>query len=503
MIRQLLLYSASILPLLFRLAGADEGGVWFMEVTMRAGTDQDTIAAVSTAVSESGIGIIRISGPEAFLVADRIFRSPKGKIPSTLPSHTIHYGFIFDGEEEIDEVLLSIFRSPHSYTAEDTAEINCHGGVYAMRRVLEAALSHGARAAEPGEFTKRAFLNGRLDLSQAEAVMGIIQSKNEYALKNSLGQLRGSVLKTVTSLRGEILHEAAFIEAALDDPEHYTLDSYTEEIRGKNESWISRISDLIKSAENGRIIQEGIRTAIIGRPNAGKSSLLNLFVGDERAIVTDIEGTTRDILTETVQIGGITLLLADTAGIRETGDKVEKIGVDRAVKYTQEADLVLCVIDASEEITENDRRILELCRDKKTIILLNKTDLSVVTDEKMIADALSLIMPEASENIRILPISALSGEGLQEFEKTVRDMFYLGKLQYNDEVMITNVRQKNLLREAENSLLLVRRSIEDGMPEDFLSIDLRECCMALGKITGEETDEDLVNEIFRSFCMGK
>ncbi len=477
----------------------------FMEVTMRADTDQDTIAAVSTAVSESGIGIIRVSGPEAFLVADRIFRSRKGKVPSSLPSHTIHYGFIYDGEEEIDEVLLSVFRKPHSYTAEDTVEINCHGGVYAMRRVLETALSHGARAAEPGEFTKRAFLNGRLDLSQAEAVMGIIRSKNEYALRNSLGQLHGSVLKTVTDLRGEILHEAAFIEAALDDPEHYSLDSYSEEIREKNERWILRIEDLIQSSENGRIIQEGIRTVIIGRPNAGKSSLLNLFVGDERAIVTDIEGTTRDILTETVQIGGITLLLADTAGIRETGDKVEKIGVDRAVKYTQEADLVLCVIDASEKINENDRRILSLCRNKKTIILLNKTDLSVITDEKMIADTLAEIMPEAdtSENIRILPISAMSGEGLKEFEKTVRDMFYLGKLQYNDEVMITNVRQKNLLRDAKNSLLLVRKSIEDEMPEDFLSIDLRECCIALGKITGEETDEDLVNEIFRSFCMGK
>lgn len=460
---------------------------------------KDTIAAISTAVSESGIGIIRISGEEAFEVADRVWQSPgKKKRLSMQPANTIHYGYIYDGEEMVDEVLVMLMRSPKSFTAEDTVEINCHGGVYAMKRVLETVLKNGARPAEPGEFTKRAFLNGRIDLSRAEAVMDVIQAKNEYALKNSLSQLKGSVQKKLKSLRQSILYEIARIESALDDPEHMSLENYPEELGAKNKEWLAEIEKLIDSSENGKILKEGIQTVILGKPNAGKSSLLNILSGEEKAIVTEIAGTTRDILEETVNIHGITLRLMDTAGIRSTEDVVEKIGVSRAKESAKNADLIIYVIDTSRPLDENDREIMELLRGKKAVILLNKSDLdSVVTREEVLEQLDDL------EVQKMISVSAKEQTGIEELENALKDLFFEGKVTFNDEVCITNLRQKANLAEARESLLKVQESLEMDMPEDFYSIDLMSAYEALGAITGESVGEDLVNEIFSKFCMGK
>ena len=460
---------------------------------------KDTIAAISTAVSESGIGIIRISGEEAFEVADSVWQSPgKKKKLSMQPANTIHYGYIYDGEEMVDEVLVMLMRSPKSFTAEDTVEINCHGGVYAMKRVLETVLKNGARPAEPGEFTKRAFLNGRIDLSRAEAVMDVIQAKNEYALKNSLSQLKGSVQKKLKSLRQSILYEIARIESALDDPEHMSLENYPEELGAKNKEWVAEIEKLIDSSENGKILKEGIQTVILGKPNAGKSSLLNILSGEEKAIVTEIAGTTRDILEETVNIHGITLRLMDTAGIRSTEDVVEKIGVSRAKESAKNADLIIYVIDTSRPLDENDREIMELLRGKKAVILLNKSDLdSVVTREEVLEQLDDL------EVQKMISVSAKEQTGIEELENTLKDLFFEGKVTFNDEVCITNLRQKADLTEARESLLKVQESLGMDMPEDFYSIDLMSAYEALGAITGESVGEDLVNEIFSKFCMGK
>lgn len=460
---------------------------------------KDTIAAISTAVSESGIGIIRISGEEAFEVADRVWQSPgKKKRLSMQPANTIHYGYIYDGEEMVDEVLVMLMRGPKSFTAEDTVEINCHGGVYAMKRVLETVLKNGARPAEPGEFTKRAFLNGRIDLSRAEAVMDVIQAKNEYALKNSLSQLKGSVQKKLKSLRQSILYEIARIESALDDPEHMSLENYPEELGAKNKEWLAEIKKLIDSSENGKILKEGIQTVILGKPNAGKSSLLNILSGEEKAIVTEIAGTTRDILEETVNIHGITLRLMDTAGIRSTEDVVEKIGVSRAKESAKNADLIIYVIDTSRPLDENDREIMELLRGKKAVILLNKSDLdSVVTREEVLEQLDDL------EVQKMISVSAKEQTGIEELENALKDLFFEGKVTFNDEVCITNLRQKANLAEARESLLKVQESLEMDMPEDFYSIDLMSAYEALGAITGESVGEDLVNEIFSKFCMGK
>lgn len=457
---------------------------------------QDTIAAISTAVSESGIAIIRVSGEEAFSVVDRIYRSPNGvKRLSEVPSHTVHYGFIMDGAETVDEVLVTVLRAPRSFTAEDTVEVNCHGGVYAAKRVLETVLKNGARLAEPGEFTKRAFLNGRIDLSQAEAVIDVIQAKNEYALKSSVSQLKGSVQEAVVSLRKEILYQIAYIESALDDPEHISLDGYPSQLEQKNTTWMERLQKLVDSAENGRLIKEGIKTVIVGKPNAGKSSLLNLLVGEERAIVTDIAGTTRDILTETIQLNGITLNLADTAGIRQTEDLVEKIGVAKAEETVQDADLIIYVVDSSTPLDENDDKIISMLEGKKAIVLQNKTDLRMVTTEEMLREKII--------GHPVIAVSAREKTGLEQLEACIKHMFYQGEITFNDQVYITNIRQKNLLESALESLKQVKNSIHLQMPEDFFSIDLMSAYESLGEITGETIGEDLVNEIFSKFCMGK
>ncbi len=466
---------------------------------------KETIAAIATAVSDSGIGIIRISGDDAIRIADKLYRNAKGeRTLQTYGSHTIHYGFITEDDETvIDEVMISVMKAPRSYTAEDTVEINCHGGILMMRKILALVLQAGARAAEPGEFTKRAFLNGRIDLSKAEAVMDIIHAKNEFALRSSVKQLKGSVSDMIKEIRADIIHEVAFIEAALDDPEHFDLEAegYDELLLKKIAKIDGQIQGAIDSAEDGRILSEGIHTVIVGKPNAGKSSLLNILVGEERAIVTDIAGTTRDILEETVTIGGIMFRILDTAGIRSTQDAVEKIGVDRAKKAVSEADLVLYVIDSSVPFDENDEKILKMIEGKNTIILLNKSDLSPVVSEKAIRSVLS--GREDMKVNKIIRTSMKDRAGIALFIEAVREMFFHGEISYNDEVYITNARHKEALQEAHESLIQVEKSIEDRMPEDFYTIDMMSAYASLGRIIGEEVGEDLVNEIFGKFCMGK
>lgn len=464
----------------------------------------DTIAAIATALSESGIGIIRISGVEAIAVADRIFRNKRGERKlAGVKSHTIHYGYIVDGAEEdwkkniVDEVMTAVMKAPNSYTTEDTVEINCHGGVLMMQRILETVLKNGARMAEPGEFTKRAFLNGRIDLSRAEAVIDVIHSQNEWALDSSVKQLKGSVSEAVKSMREEIIYEIAFIESALDDPEHISLEGYHDRLTEKNETLLQRIGKLLATADNGRMMKEGIRTVIVGKPNAGKSSLLNLLVGEERAIVTDIAGTTRDVLQENIKLHGIGLNIIDTAGIRSTEDTVEKIGVEKAKKYAGDADLLIYVVDASVPLDESDREIFPLLQEKKTIVLLNKTDLDCVIEEKALKSEIG------RDDIIIIRTSTKENTGVDILEQTVKELFFSGQIKSNEEVVITNMRHKAALQDAYDSLLMVKRSLEDDMPEDFYSIDLMSAYASLGTIIGEEVGEDLVNEIFSKFCMGK
>ena len=455
----------------------------------------DTIAAVATAMTASGIGIIRISGPDSRAITGKIYRSKGGKKRiEEVPTHTINYGFIWDGEEMIDEVLVMVMDGPRSYTGEDTVEIDCHGGVLAMKRVLEIVVKYGARPAEPGEFTKRAFLNGRIDLSQAEAVIDVINAKNEYALKSSVSQLRGAVQKVIREIREQIIYQIAYIESALDDPEHISIDGYGERLQEETGAIKEKINRLLDTVKEGKLMKEGIKTVIVGKPNAGKSSLLNILVGEERAIVTDIAGTTRDILEETIVLHGISLRMIDTAGIRNTEDVVEKIGVGKAIEYAKDADLVLYVVDASIPLDENDREIIKLLEDKKAVIILNKTDLKQVVEERDLREL---------ADHPVVSISAKEEEGIDRLEQQIKEMFFEGNLTFNDEIYITNVRHKAALEEAKRSILLVEDSIEMGMPEDLYSIDLMNAYEALGSIIGEAVGEDLVNEIFSKFCTGK
>lgn len=455
----------------------------------------DTIAAISTAMTGSGIGIIRISGEKSVSIAEKIFHpGKKGKKLSEQAAYTAHYGMIKDGEEIIDEVLVLLMKKPHSYTAEDTVEIHCHGGVYVMKRILDLVIRNGARPADPGEFTKRAFLNGRIDLSQAEAVMDVIQAKNEYALKNSVSQLKGSVMKKIRALREQVLYEIAYIESALDDPEHISLEGYPQKLCVKVDKFLKESEELLTGAEEGRVLREGIRTVIVGKPNVGKSSLLNVLAGDERAIVTEIAGTTRDALEEQIRIRGLTLNLVDTAGIRETEDVVERIGVDRAKNMVNEADLVLYVVDSSSVLDENDEEIISFLKDQNVIVLLNKSDLPSAVNSEMIQERLSK---------PVISVSAREETGIEEFADLLEKMFLEGRVSFNDEVYLTNARQKNAMEEAKRSFERVKESIEAGMPEDFFSIDLMAAYDSLGQILGESVGEDLVNEIFSKFCMGK
>ena len=467
----------------------------------------DMIAAIATGMTEAGIGIIRVCGTGVFEAADRFFSARSGKKVSEFASHTMHLGNIKNTDGEIiDEVLLSVMKGPHSYTGEDTVEINCHGGIYLCQKILDIVLANGVKLAEPGEFTKRAFLNGRLDLSQAEAVMDLIASKNEFAAKNSMQQLSGAVYKKIGSLREQILHEIAYIESALDDPEHFDLSDYPQELEKKIVLFIDEIDRLIRSSENGRIRKDGIRTAILGKPNAGKSSILNMLSGHESAIVTDIAGTTRDTIEESVRIGSLQLNLIDTAGIRETEDKVEQIGVERAYAAAKDADLIMYVADSSAPLTEEDAQIISEIREKRTLILYNKTDLDTVTNKKQILTLFAgegMDAAESEEKYPLVEISAKTQDGLERLQKMLEQIFVDPYTRINDEVIITNLRQKNELVQSRQSLENVQNSITMGMAEDFFSIDLMDAYRHLGYIIGEEVEDDLVEKIFSEFCMGK
>ncbi len=454
-----------------------------------------TIAAIATGMTGAGIGIVRISGDDAIAVADKIFEAKSGIKLSDAKTHTIHYGHIVSDGQVLDEVLVSVMKGPHSYTGEDTAEINCHGGLFVVKKVLDAVLTHGAQLAEPGEFTKRAFLNGKIDLSKAEAVMDLIASNSDFALKNSLKSLGGNVSNEIKGLREKILYEIAFIESALDDPEHFDLTGYPDDLKVKIQDIVKRIDKLISNAGSGKILKDGVSTVIVGKPNAGKSSFLNLLLGEDKAIVTDTAGTTRDIIEESVRLDDIVLNIIDTAGIRDTDDEIEKIGVDKARKYAADADLVLYMVDSSIPLDENDDDIIEMLHDKKTIVLLNKTDLETVTSKDDLRNILG--------DVYIINISAKENLGIDEFKDVVKTIFYNGDLNYNEDVIITNVRQINELRECLSSLKLVINSIDDGMPEDFYSIDLQNAYVHLGYIIGEEISDDVADEIFSKFCMGK
>ncbi len=458
--------------------------------------NDDTIAAIATGMSNAGIGIIRISGKKSFYVIENLFERKNGKKFNVcdINTHTVHYGYIKENGSVIDEVLVLIMKAPNSYTRENIVEIHCHGGTYVIKKVLEAVIRQGVRPAQPGEFTKRAFLNGRIDLSKAEAVMDIIQSQNDFALESSVEQLRGAISRKITQMREKIIYHIAFIEAALDDPEHISVDGYADTLFGVVKELEKQCELLLENAEDGRIRAEGINTVILGKPNAGKSSLLNVLAGQERAIVTEIAGTTRDVLEEHINLGGIILHVMDTAGIRETEDLVEQIGVDRAKKYGEQADLILYVVDSSVELDENDSEIIDFIQDKKAIVLYNKIDKEAKTDRKELEKRISK---------NIVDISAKDEIGIEQLKNTLKEMFYEGEVSFNDEVYITNIRQKTHIQEAGNSLKMVLNSIEQQMPEDFFTIDLMNAYEELGMVIGEALEDDLVEQIFSKFCMGK
>ena len=466
----------------------------------------DTIAAICSGLTSSGINVIRISGDDAFAVADRVFKSAKGKKTAEMRQFSVNYGHITDGESVIDEVLMLKMAAPHSYTKENVIEIDCHGGIVVTKKILETVIKNGARLAEPGEFTKRAFLNGRIDLSQAEAVADIINSKSELALKNSLKQLGGNVRKGVEDLCERIISKTAYIEAALDDPEHISLDGFSDSLLTDITEIKKKIHKLVKSADDGRLLNEGINTCILGLPNAGKSSLLNAILDEDRAIVTDIPGTTRDTLRETVTIGDVVLNIIDTAGIRETDNIIEKMGVDRAKSEAENADLILYCVDGSAGLSEDDKDLFKNFLDKKTIVLINKSDLLQDSSACLsIENCLRDISRECGKenSFVIMTVSALKGYGIDKLKDTIRELFYSGNVYSDDEIMITNERHKELLMKAEKSIDNVIDTINAGMSEDFLTIDLMDAYSSLKAITGEAIEDDLADKIFKEFCMGK
>ena len=471
---------------------------------------EETIAGIASGMG-GGISIIRISGENALQVVGSIFRTKKylsnlqkeekeniiwkSDYFEKKETHTIHYGFIVNDQEEIlDEVIVVLMKEPNSYTKEDVVEIDTHGGNYVVKKILNELLHHGARLAEPGEFTKRAFLNGRIDLSQAEAVMKLISSQNDFSYQSALNQLEGEVSQYIEKIRQDILHQLGYIEAALDDPEHISLDGFAEQLRKIMIGHIQKLNKLLLNFDDGRMKSEGINTVIVGKPNAGKSSLMNLMLQQERAIVTNIAGTTRDVLEEKVVLGNIILNLIDTAGIHETEDIVENMGVDKAVDYIEKADFIIYVMDASDKLNEADEQIIQLLQDKKGIILFNKSDLNLVLNEKEINSRL---------NWTIIPFSNETKQGLEQLKEYITNSFLKGDIQYNDQVYITSVRHKNAVESAVQSLEQVVQTIDDGMPEDFYTIDMMEAYQSLGLINGETASEDLVNKIFSDFCMGK
>ncbi len=452
----------------------------------------DTITAISTAVGNSGISIIRVSGDEAFSIAGRLMNISPEKV-NEIPSHTIRYGFIYDEDKVVDEVLVSFMRAPKTYTREDVVEINCHGGAFITRKILKCVVKMGARLAEPGEFTKRAFLSGRIDITQAEAVMDIIRADSDYALKSATGRLRGGIGDKLKPVKEDILSDMAYIEAALDDPEHISLDGKSMEIRERVEKNIALLSHILENADNGRIIREGIKTVIAGKPNVGKSSFLNYISGEDVAIVTDIPGTTRDALFQNVSLGDISLNIFDTAGIRETDNEIERMGIERAKEHLNDADLVLMMVDVSREISEEDKEILESIKDKKSIIIFNKTDLERKIDVKDFEEC----------GLQTVEISAKERRGIDKLSDIIKQMFFNGELDFNNEIYLSNIRQAESIKKAIESLYMVIQSMDMGVSEDFYTIDLMNAYNAIGEVTGDTSSEDLADKIFKDFCMGK
>ena len=484
----------------------------------------DTIAAICTGMTGAGINIIRISGDRSFEIAGKIFKSISGKSIEKMGNFSVNYGYIVDNtfkvdsvdnvdkpgtndnnsynkptekDNTIDEVLLLKMQAPRSYTKEDVIEIDCHGGITVTKRILEVVLSNGARLAEPGEFTKRAFLNGRIDFSQAEAVIDIINAKSNLALKNSVKQLKGQVKEKILDLRNRLISKTAYIEAALDDPEHISLEGFDVVLKSDIEGIKKELKKLIDSADEGKFLNEGINTCILGLPNAGKSSLLNSLLNEERAIVTDIAGTTRDVLKETVVFGDVVLNIIDTAGIRETSDVIEKIGVEKAKKEAEEADLILYVVDLSEGLSETDISILNNLKNKKDLI----------SDEDDVKKNEKTVLKNENSNqtgiYKEVIISSLTGYGIDSLKNLIKNMFYSGSINSEEDVIITNERHKELLISADKSIESVINSIDMGMSEDFLTIDLMDAYGSLGKIVGESVEDDLADRIFKDFCMGK
>lgn len=453
----------------------------------------DTIAAIASGMGNSGIGIIRVSGKNAISIVDNIFCGKKKKV-STMETYTAAYGHIMDNNEIIDEVIVLVMKGPNTYTAEDVVEINCHGGIIVLKRVLDLLIRKGVRISEPGEFTKRAFLNGRIDMTQAESIMELINSKNEIAVKSSILQLKGGLKEKINVMRDKLIYNIAYIESALDDPENYSLEGYPQQLLSIVDEMLINVDNMLISSLNGRLIKEGIKTVIIGRPNAGKSSILNMMLGEERAIVTEVEGTTRDTLEELININGIILNIVDTAGIRDTEDVVEKIGVDKAISNITDSDLILYIVDGSKELDTNDFNIIDRIKHKKVITIINKNDLNMVVDKMWITTVLGG---------DIIELSAKYGTGKEDFYNILKEMFFQGNISYNDELYITNLRHKNELYNTKNSLENVKVSINMNMEEDFFTIDLMEAYKCLGLIIGEELEDDIVNKIFKEFCMGK
>lgn len=457
----------------------------------------DTISAISTAIGEAGIGIVRMSGKDSIEIANKIFKGEKIEKLKDGENRKLIYGYIIDPEKDeiIDEVLIVYMKGPYTYTREDMVEIYCHGGIIPVRRILELTLKYGARLADRGEFTKRAFLNGRLDLSQAEAVIDMINAKTDKSYDVSLNQLEGSLSKEIREIRDILLNMIAHIEVSIDFPdediEEVTYDQLEEDAKKVYE----KIDNLLSTADRGRILRDGLNTVILGKPNVGKSSLLNAILRENRAIVTDVPGTTRDIIEEYVNIDGIPLKIVDTAGIRDTEDLVEKIGVDRAKEMVDKADLIIAVFDMSEDLSKEDEKIIDIIRDKKSIILLNKTDLPVKLDEKQIRK----MLPDK----KIINTSIVKGIGLDELINSIKDMFYSGEMDIKNEVVITNVRHKNQLLKAKNNIEDGLEAIKLNMPLDCIEVDIRNCWKNLGEISGDTVTEDILDKIFSEFCIGK
>ncbi len=453
----------------------------------------ETIVAISTAIGNGGIGIIRMSGKECFKILEKIFISQKFDIEK-IEGYTIKYGFIKNTEtgEKIDEVLVSFFKNPKSYTREDMCEINSHGGMVVERKILEECIKNGARLAEPGEFTKRAFLNGRIDLSQAESIIDIINSKTEKEAKASMNQLQGALSKKIEEIRKELLGIMADIEVQIDYPEYDIEEVKDKNIKNILQAIKEKLLYLEKTFNSGKILKEGIKTAIIGRPNAGKSSLLNTILKEERAIVSDVEGTTRDTIEEMISVNGIPLKIVDTAGIRKTTDKIEEIGVKRAIDIAESAELVLAIFDSTKEMNEEDYEILKLIENKNAIILLNKIDKNNnVLENKILS------------NKKIIKISAMNGEGIDDLYKEIENIFDLKEIESDQEVIITNIRHKTQITNAIKNIDEAINSIELNLPIDIISINVKQTLEELGKITGQNVSEDIINEIFSKFCLGK